>query len=303
MRKKVNIFVAAVLFSFVLWGSISLSDYYYANINVKLSFINFPNGYTTGSALPENISIRVKGQGWKLVSLNVSPDADFKVSARNDSGRQSVNLYNNLEYNRYLTSELEIIDIIPDTINFFVEKIISKKVQVVPELDLDFKPGYGLATESKYSPDSVLVYGPKSFIRNLTQVKTETISFKGLDSKVKTIAALPRKNGVTYNNSVINVSLDVQRIVDKQFYDIDIEVVDVPIGKNVLLLPNKIECSVRGGIEVLGKLDKGQFRAYVYYHDVLADTLGSVLPNIDLPLNTNLQFIKPERLRYVIKSF
>ena len=80
MRKKLNIFIASVIFAFILWGSISLSDIYYTNVNVKLTLYNFPQGYTTGSQLPEKIKLRVKGQGWRLVSINVGPETEFKVS-------------------------------------------------------------------------------------------------------------------------------------------------------------------------------------------------------------------------------
>ena len=97
--------------------------------------------------------------------------------------------------------------------------------------------------------------------------------------------------------------MDVQRIVDKQFDDINVEVLDVPPDRDVILLPNKISCSVRGGIRILGKLEKEQFRAFVFYRDVVLDTLGSVVPKIEIPTNTELMFIKPEHLRYVIKTF
>jgi hypothetical protein len=33
------------------------------------------------------------------------------------------------------------------------------------------------------------------------------------------------------------------------------------------------------------------------------DTLGSVIPRLSYPENTQLIFTKPERLRYVIKKF
>ncbi len=78
---------------------------------------------------------------------------------------------------------------------------------------------------------------------------------------------------------------------------------DVPPDRDVILLPNKISCNVRGGIDILGKLEKDQFRAFVFYRDVVLDTLGNVIPHIEHPVNTTLKYIKPERLRYIIKKF
>ena len=303
MRKKINIFFASVIFAVILWGSISLSDYYYTNIDVKLTLTNFPEGYTTGSELPEKIKLRVRGQGWKLVSLNVGPESEFRISVAGDSGRQHLSLLNYLESNRWLISDVDIINLFPDSIKFNVERIITKKLPVVPELDLEFKPGYGLASDIKIKPDSVLVKGPFSYLKTMKEIKTSEMRISQLDSKTSTALNFPGRFGFEYSSNVVNVNLDVQRIVDRQFDGIFVDVTDVPAGKDVVLLPNKININVRGGIEILGKLNSDEFKAYVKYQTLFRDTTGSVAPELILPKNVTLQFSKPDRLRYVIRSF
>lgn len=303
MRKKLNIFIASVIFAVILWGSISLSDIFYTNVDVKLTLTNLPPGYTTGSLLPEKIQLRMKGQGWRLVSINVGPETEFRVSAGGDSGRQNINLFNYLESNRWLFSDIEIINIYPDSIKFFVERIISKRLPVVSGLELEYKPGYGLASDIIFKPDSVVVSGPISLLRMMKEIKTADKSLIALDSRVETEVNLPKMNGFNYSTNLIEVKLDVQRIVDKQFENITVEVIDIPSRKEVVLLPNKIGFNVRGGIEILGKLKYDQFRAYVRYQSLVQDTTGSVTPILEMPKNVTLQYLKPDRLRYVIRSF
>jgi len=110
-------------------------------------------------------------------------------------------------------------------------------------------------------------------------------------------------NGFIYRANLIEVVLDIQRIVDKQFENISVDVIDIPPRKEVVLLPNKIGFNVRGGIEILGKLKPDQFRAYVRYQSLVQDTTGSVTPILEMPKNVTLQYLKPDRLRYVIRSF
>lgn len=303
MRKKLNFFIASVIFSIILWGSISLSDLYYTNIDVKLALTNFPNGYTTGSQLPESVRLRVKGQGWRLVSLNVGPDGEFLVSVGKDSGNKVISLYDYLESNRWLISDVDIISIQPDSIRFFVERIISKRLPVEADLDLEFKPGFGLATELSVTPDTVEVFGPVSKLRNLQSIKTESENYSSLDSKIETEVSLLKRNGFSYSTNVVNVVLDVQKIVDKEFENISVEVRGIPHGKEVVLLPNKIGFNIRGGIEILGKLKENQFKAYLNYRTLVNDTTGSVVPTLEMPKNVTLQYLKPERLRYIIRSF
>jgi hypothetical protein len=303
VRKKLNIFIASVIFAFILWGSISLSDMYYTNVDVKLTLSNFPQGYTTGSQLPEKIKLRVKGQGWRLVSINIGPESEFKVSVGGDSGRQNVNLSNYLESNRWLLSDVEIINIFPDSLRFFVERIISRKLPVISGLGLEFKPGYGLASDIVLSPDSIVVSGPFSLLKTMKEIRTVDKSLSPLDSRTETEVNLPRMTGFNYNSNSIEVILDIQRIVDKQFENITVDVIDIPQRKEVVLLPNKIGFNVRGGIEILGKLQPDQFRAYVRYQSLVQDTTGSVTPVLEMPKNVTLQYLKPDRLRYVIRSF
>lgn len=303
MSKKLNIFIASIVFSIILWASISLSDSYYTNIEVKLTLTNFIDGYTTGSNIPEKVKLRVRGQGWRLVSINVGPETEFRVSVSRDSGQQNISLYNYLEANRWLLSDVDIINLSPDSLNFFVERIMTRKLPVASGLNLDFKPGYDLASDIILQPDSVIVQGPLSYLRTKKEIRTENKSLGILDSKINTEVTLEKLTGFEYSTNLVDVTLDVQRIVDKQFENIQVDVLDIPTGREVVLLPNKININLRGGIEILGKLKQDQFRAYVKYKTLVDDTTGSVIPEIILPKNISLQFTKPDRLRYVIRSF
>ncbi len=303
MRKNLHIILASFIFSILLWGSISLSNDYYATVSIPVKLVNFPVGYTSGSKIPRDISVKLKGEGWKLVSVNLGAKPEYNVSVKPDSGKQMVNLYNYLVENQWLSSDIEVIDISPDTLSFVVEKVISKKVKIVPNLDLSFKIGYGNATEAKIFPDSTMVFGPATKIKELKEIKTEKIKFTSLDEKKDISVSLMPATGISYADNNIQVHLNVQKIVEKDFSDLLVEVFDVPRDRNVVLLPNKVTVGIRGGIDILGRLDKEKLEAYLNYRDVVLDTLGSVKPIIKQPVNTTLLYVKPERLRYVIKKF
>lgn len=160
-----------------------------------------------------------------------------------------------------------------------------------------------MATDIKFVPDSVIVSGPLSYLKKLKGINTEIKTLTLLDTRIETEVPLNRMQGFGYSSNVVEAKLDVQRIVDKQFENISVEVIDLPPGKEVVLLPNKIEIQIRGGIEILGRLKPEQLSCYVNYQDLVKDTLGSVEPELSLPKNVTLQYTKPGRLRYIIRSF
>ena len=303
MKNKIPLLIISIAFSVIIWGTISLSEEYYANVNVPLRVVGFPNGFSIGSEIPENITIKLRGIGWKLFAVNIGKDVTYNISVSGDSGFVQIKLMDHLTDNRWMLSELDIIDIVPNSLSFSIERRIKKKLPIVADLNLEYKAGYGLAKQVVLEPDSIVVDGPQSVVNSLNEIKTKEIKLSSLDKLIIKNIGFTYLPGTSYGTKFVSVNLDVQRIVDKQFDDINVEVLNVPPDRDVILLPNKISCNVRGGIEILGKLEKNQFRVFVFYRDVVLDTLGNVIPHIELPVNTTLKYIKPERLRYIIKKF
>ena len=262
-----------------------------------------PEGYTTATDLPKDITIKLKGKGWNLFSLNIGKDVTYNVSVNGDSGIIDIKLSDYLSDNGWVLSEFDIIDIVPGSISCLIDRKIEKKIPVVADLLLDFKVGYGLAKQVVLLPDSVIVNGPRSIISSLKELKTKQIKLTTLNKKIVKNIGFAELPGTVFLTEYVSVTFDVQRIVDKQFDDINVKVINVPPDRDVVLLPNKISLGVRGGIDILGKLKNEQFETFISYRDVVLDTLGNVIPKIKLPDNTNLIYIKPERLRYVIKKY
>ena len=303
MKKNLHIIIISIIFSIILWVSISLSNDYYATFKIPLKLINFPEGYTIGSKIPDYISVKLKGEGWKLAALKLGREADYVVTAGKETGKRFINLYNYLVDNQWLSSDIEVIDISPDTLSYDVEKIASTKAEIIPNLNLNFKPGFGLATPMIVKPETTVVFGPISKIKSLRAVATARLSLNNLDDRVDEKVPLEKIPETSFSNSNVNIFLDVQKIVDKNFDNLPVKIIDVPSDRNVVLLPNTISVGLRGGVDVLAKLDDNQLNAYINYREVVLDTLGSVAPKIVLPENTSLIYIKPERLRYIIKKF
>ena len=303
MRKNIHIIIISLFFSFLLWGSISLSKDYYITVDIPVNVINFPQGYSSGTKLPDKISAKIRGKGWKLIAVNLGAESEYIISAGNDTGRKYINLYNSLSENQWLASDMEVLDLSPDTLSLYIEKVREKKVKIEPDLNLGFKPGYGLATDIKIYPDSINVVGPASYLKNLNSIPTERIEISGLDTRTIEQAILKDLPGMTYDVSNVTVNLDVQKIVDKNFDNLPVSVLDIPSDREVVLLPNRISIGVRGGINILGKLNEDQLKAFVYYRDVVLDTLGNVAPYVEIPRNTSLIYTRPERLRYIIKKY
>ena len=225
--------IVSIVFSIILWGTIALSEDYYSNIEIPLRITDFPIGYTIATDVPKNMTIKLKGSGWKLFSLNAGQDVNYNVSVNGDSGLINITLLEYLTDNRWVISELEVIDIIPASLTISVERIIEKKVPIVSNLNLDFKAGYGLATNIELNPDSMMVSGPVSVVKNLKELRTKELLLSSLDKKVVQQIGFINLPGTIYGTDFVTVTIDIQRVVDKQFDDINVNVLDVPRNRDV----------------------------------------------------------------------
>ena len=303
MKKNLHIIIISFLFSVILWISISLSNDYYSTFRVPLKLVDFQQGLTSGSKIPKSLQIKVKGKGWKLIAEKIGAEPAFSVTANGDTGKRFINLYNYLSENQWLSSDLEVIDINPDTLALSIEKITRKKLKIVPDIDFSFRTGYGIASPITVVPDSVIAYGAFSELKKMNSIHTKKISLSNLNDKIAIRVDLKNIQGMSYSDKNTLVTIDVQRIVDRNIDNVLVIVTDVPKDREVILLPNKITIAVKGGIDILGRLTSGQFKAYVNYREVVFDTLGGIVPKVKCPDNVSIKYIKPEQLRYVIKKF
>lgn len=303
MKKNFYIIIISVLFSVTVWVSIALSDEYYSIYKLPIAIIDLPSGYTVGNDLPETITVRLKGDGWKLMSFELGSSKFFFVSVKGDSGLITANLLNNVENNPWFTAGINILDITPKSLRIVVEPIAEKKLKIIPELNLDFKEGYSLASKVSVQPDSILVRGPASVIRRMETFRTKEITLKNLDQKTTFLAELEELRGFETEQKLVSITLDVQRIVENSISDIPVNVINKPENVDVILIPNTINCTFRGGVNILGKVTLSDIIATVDYNTVIADTLGFVRPEIQSPENINLLSVKPDKLKYVIKKY
>jgi hypothetical protein len=304
MKKNLYVIFFSLSFSAILWMSISLSNNYSTNLKLPIKFFNLPKGYTTASASTQNINVTVRGKGWDIITAMLTTPKDYFVDAGGDTRKKKTfNLNSFVSDNAWLTSKLQIVEFAPDTITFTFEEIGYTKMKIVPDIKIEFKPEYGLASDLSVMPESTLASGPSNLVKMINEIPTETIILKDLSEKTEQIVRIKKITGLVYETQAVKVTFDVQRIVEKSFDEISVNVLDIPVDRDVVLLPNKINIQLRGGIDVLGKLNKDKLSAHIYYRDIVLDTIGYMIPVVSIPKHTELVYIRPNQLNYIIKKY
>ncbi len=302
MKKKFPLIFLSVLISIIFWISVSLSGEYYYTLTVPMKLINIPKGLAVSSRIPDKASIKIRGKGWKILSYLLSTDNPFVVSVQEENNHQII-LRNSISENAWLTNDVNVVEIIPNSIKVSFDRTIEGKRKVIGNWKFSFKEGYGLARPVALRPDSVEVLASKKLLAEITTIGTIPKEFVELDKAFTEIIPLETINGVIIKPEAVEAFFDVQKIVDKEFTNIPVEVRNIPPDRTVILIPNEITVSAKGGIELLARAQSNEFIAWIEYRDIVADTLGTIEPNIQLPPFLQLNYLNPERLRFIIKKY
>jgi hypothetical protein len=302
MNKKIISIIFSFLFSVILWGSVSLSNDYYTKIHVPLKFVNIPAGYAVSDPNIHEITISVRSQGWRLAALSMDRAYSFFIPANRDSGMKKIALRDALSENAWLSSNIQILGIYPEFVNVSIEKIFFKKVKIRPDLSFGFKQNFGIVSPVKLTPDSVIISGPKSIIKRVNYVTTVKKKYTDLEDGVKEMADLQPVYGVEFEKKQTYIQFYVQRIVDKVFSNLPVEVRNAPPGMEIVVIPNIMTLKLRGGINSIGRLTKEDFHPYIDFSQLLKDTLGTLEPIIKIPDYTIVISRSPNRLKYIVKK-
>ncbi len=303
MKTKAITLILIILFSLILWGSVSLNGEFAASVNIPIVFANVPEGYVVGEKSVSEITLNVKGAGWDILALIFSRDSEFAIPVGRVFGKHEYTVKNSLNLNSRMMASLSVLDVSPDKIEFNVERLTSKKVKLLPDLTLKYKEGFGLVSDIRVEPESLVVSGPESQLKQLQFIKARPIAFDNLEQKISKNLTFDKPDRFEFITEDVKVEFDVQKIVEKTFDNIIVEQKGVPQGKVLLIIPSKISVVLRGGINILGKLTNGDIKASVNFDDALNDNSGSVESKIIVPNTTTVIDVKPKKLDYIIKHY
>lgn len=303
MKKKIIPVSFIILLSIILWASVSLSGDYVYTIKVPIQITNMPNGYALGHISSKEVYIRVKGKGWELARVDLAGGEEFLVSANKKIGKFRTSLRNHIENNGWLTSAFQVVDISPTSVEYDIDKVISKTVHIKQNIQIEFKKDFGFASLITVSPDVIEVSGPESILRNIDTLRTDSLHLRNVSEKTILEISLEQIEGLTYSQDKCSLEFDVQKIVDKSFDDLVVEIRNVPLSKELNLFPSRISVVLRGGINTLGRLTNDSIKAYVDFWSVLRSEDDAVEPTVEIPSFTNLVDIKPRKVEYVIKQY
>jgi hypothetical protein len=308
---KAFVFLVCLGLSAFLWFLNALEKHYTDHITVPVKYINIPKDKDLIGKLPDKFEITVDAFGYTLLqhklSLAFSPIfLDVNELTNNNLENRFMSKFtistngHKEEFAKQISSEIEIINIRPDTINFYVTNIIEKPIKVRPVVGLDFDREFILQKPPVAVPDMVLVRGPEFILDTLKYIFTKPVVLKKLSHNVEQTADLVFSSELKSDIEEVKVQIAVEQYTEAKF-ELPLIILNQPDSLQIKTFPSKVKVTCRVGLSQYNKLNNSSFQAIIDYseHSVINSKLAVRLDKVPETV-IRVDFF-PKEVEYIIE--
>ena len=193
INRELPVFAFFLLLSFVFWYLNELSKELQGSINYPVRYINPPKDRIVTGDLPGKLVMDLRGPGYSILKVKLSGSRapvviDFsKLTPRRLPGAMpryylvTSGLISN--FSKQMHADFEILSLHPDTLFFGYDRLVTRRMPVIPDLDVELAEGKRVIIVP--DPDSITVTGPAHMLDTLEGIPTLHRSFKRMNENFK----------------------------------------------------------------------------------------------------------------------
>jgi len=167
---NLKVVVLCVVTATTFWLLNALNkDNYTTIVNQPISIQFDEEEYMAVKSLPSEVKIEINGNGWDLLKKHLRLSQDPLEITLEDPSHQPFLITDEIsqQMSEHI-STTNLVGIVQDTLFFNIDKIVSKKIQIIPDtLANSLAENYDFASPITMNPEHVTAKGPISVIEQL----------------------------------------------------------------------------------------------------------------------------------------
>lgn len=265
------VFLIFLFVSTTFWFLNALRDNYLATFSFPVKFVNVPDNEVIAGSVTKSINLRVKGSGYSILRQYISntlstPTYDVSKLRRieHEGSEQAILISRDQRkhFQGQLFLEMDLIDILPDTIFIELQKLESKKVPIRFNGKLNLEKQFLMAGPVLFEPDSVEVSGPKNIVDTLSAILTRHFVYEKVrDTLVRNVGLL-NPEGLEISLKSSSMLIPVEPFSESSIV-IPIDVIGLADSLRGKTFPSEVNITFRTGLSKFDKISPNDFRAIV----------------------------------------
>jgi YbbR domain-containing protein len=246
----------------LLWLTVAREPIVERTMRIPLQFQNMPQQLVMVGNPLGNVDVRVKGSSGAVSRLQ---PGDIVAVVDLDAARPGQRLFHLVTEHVRVPFGIDVEHVAPATVGLEFERAITREVPVVPAIDGEPAPGFVVGTISA-EPAKVVVVGPETHTRRVTEATTEPVSVLNATTTVQDTVTI----GVTDPEVRVREVREARVTVAIAPAPVERTVNGVPVqmrglGRRLVAraVPPVVTVVVRGTREVVGRLQTRQVVAFI----------------------------------------
>jgi YbbR domain-containing protein len=301
MNPKVKIF--SLLSALFLWFYIVTDSRYEHTLHVPIHIQNQPEGWILTYPIPSKAKVRFRGTGKDLLSLGYRDRRivlDLEGKIQNTTFPITVNMIQGIPMGTGVTP-IAIVE--PDSVPIHLNQFAAKKVPINSNIHLDPMDGFTQVGNVRFEPDTIEISGPKIFVDQIDFVTTQEIRIQGVlkDIDGRILLEEPPQKTIQFLKSQVQFFADIQRIGERIISDIPVNVIQVPRGTRVTVVPSTLTLKLQGGVEVLSQMNIEDIEATINYRYRSRYRSQRIPATIHVPPEVSFTDVKPQFFELIVE--
>ena len=219
IRKDAKVIVVSLLVALIFWIVQKFSQTYTSNLTVQIKY-EMPETVTFSQEPIRTAEYMISATGWDLVKLQWFADLNTISIPLNDAAVQTLSGYTLREKIKSILASypVNVLNVSPDIVQIHLEQAFRKTVPVKFNYSIKFYPDYELNGDIILEPDSILVFGPQSYLDTIQFWPTEQINLTNVRESVQTAIKLqsPTQSFVRLGTEKVQVNITVEQYTEKE---------------------------------------------------------------------------------------
>lgn len=304
-KRKVAVFLTCLLIAVLTWLFFALSNTYPYKVKSKVNFVNPPLNKAYDSLQEGTVMLSVEGTGWQLLfsKLRLSPKV-VDVSLKNLNNSHYIRLSSQLrDINLQFESNQKIVSANPDTLFFDFSKRIIKRVPIKFLYKIDFKKAFGVSSEVKLEPATVLITGAAADLEKIDFWYTDTLRLSNISSEITTKIGFQNIKGTNIDvyPKHVKVYIPVEEFTEKTL-EIPLKITNNS-NKEIKLIPEKVKVTFLTALGNYPKIERDSIIATVDLNNWLKNSYSQLPVSLtQFPAFSKLVRIEPQIVDFLIKD-
>lgn len=253
----------------------------------------------------QELKVTLSTSGFELLNYYFKPASKRKVDIsleevplhKDSEGTYSFSIsYAKEKVAKYLAIEPSEVSFDENRISVRMEQLDSLRVKVMPNIDISYEKQYNRHGRIQIKPDSITVYGPKSKLKEIDNIYTESISLKNISSNIDINAPLHPEEMINFDSKEVNIKINVEKYTEA--------IANVKIENNsdkkLRLFPDKVKIKYIVSLTDYNIIKDNSFIISIDTADIFSENNFLPVYLIDYPSNTRIISIEPKEVEYII---